>query len=150
MTGKTSSPPGMDSFKADLAAICGSAHVLGGDDIDARYLRDWLGKAESHPALVVRPPDTAAVAAVMRLCAETKTPVIPFGGNSGLADGTVAAAGQNIVLLSLERMKRVREMNAAGRFMLAEAGCIIEQLHAVAASESLMFPLVNFVIMPFT
>ena len=142
MTGKNSSPAHMDSFKADLAAICGSAHVLGGNDIDARYLRDWLGKAESHPALVVRPPDTAAVAAVMRLCAETKTPVIPFGGNSGLAGGTVAAAGQNIVLLSLERMKRVREMNAAGRFMVAEAGCIIEQLHAVAASESLMFPLV--------
>ena len=142
MTGKTSSPAGRNSFKADLAAICGSAHVLGGDDIDARYLRDWLGKAESHPALVVRPPDTAAVAAVMQLCAETKTPVIPFGGNSGLAGGTVAAAGQNIVLLSLERMNRVREMNAAGRFMVAEAGCIIEQLHAVAASESLLFPLV--------
>ena len=104
MTGKTSSSAGRDSFKADLAAICGSAHVLGGDDIDARYLRDWLGKAESHPALVVRPPDTAAVAAVMQLCAETKTPVIPFGGNSGLAGGTVAAAGQNIVLLSLERL----------------------------------------------
>ena len=131
-----------DQLVTRLVAICGDAHVLSGDAIAAHYRRDWLGKAESHPALVVRPANTPEVAAVMKLCAETKTPVIPFGGNSGLAGGTIAAAGQNIVLLSLERMNQIREVNSAGRFMVAEAGCIIENLHTAAAAESLMFPLV--------
>ena len=124
MTGSTTelATPSAADLAPRLAAICGDSHVSVGSDIDPRYQRDWLGRADSHPAIVVRPGDTAAVAAVMALCAETRTAVIPFGGNSGLAGGTMAADGQDIVLLSLERMNRIREMNVPGRVMVAEAG----------------------------
>ena len=125
-----------------IAAICGDANVQAGTGIDPRYQRDWLGTKQSSPAIVVRPADTAEVAAVMKLCAETRTPVIPFGGNSGLSGGTVARADDQVVLLSLERMNRIRKMDAPGRYMVAEAGCIIENLHKAAGDEGLMFPLV--------
>ena len=127
---------------SQFAAICGAAHVQRGDTIDSRYQSDWLGTKESAPAIVVRPGETAEVAAVMKLCAETRTPVIPFGGNSGLSGGTVARAEDQVVLLSLERMNRVRRIDRAGMYMVAEAGCIIQNLHQAVEAEGLMFPLV--------
>jgi len=125
-----------------FAAICGEAHVESGDGIQPRYQSDWLGTAASAPAIVVRPGNTEEVAAVMKVCAATRTPVIPLGGNSGLARGTVARAEDQILLLSLERMNRVRHMDVAGRYMVAEAGCIVESLHRAAEAAGLMFPLV--------
>ena len=77
-----SDSPEMTGSSADLAprlaTICGDAHISAGSDIDPRYRRDWLGLAESHPAIVVRPANTAEVAAVMTLCAETRTAVVPL------------------------------------------------------------------------
>ena len=124
-----------------FAAICGAAHVQRGDTIDGRYRSDWLGTKESAPAIVVRPGETAEVAAVMKLCAETRTPVIPFGGNSGLSGGTVARAEDQVVLLSLERMNKVRRSTRRHVYG-AEAGCIIQNLHQAVEAEGLMFPLV--------
>ena len=98
----------LSDLATQFANICGAAHVQRGDTIDKRYQSDWLGTKESAPAIVVRPGETAEVAAVMKLCAETRTPVIPFGGNSGLAGGTVARAEDQIVLLSLERMNSIK------------------------------------------
>ena len=132
----------MTDLATQFAAICGAAHVQRGTGIDTRYQSDWLGTKESSPAIVVRPGETAEVAAVMKLCAETRTPVIPFGGNSGLSGGTVARAEDQVVLLSLERMNKVRRIDRAGMYMVAEAGCIIQNLHQAVEAEGLMFPLV--------
>ena len=132
----------VNDLASRFAAICGEAHVEAGDGIGPRYQSDWLGKAVSEPAIVVRPASTEEVAGVMKICAETRTPVIPFGGNSGLASGTIARAKDQVVMLSLERMNKVRKIDAPGRYMVAEAGCIIESLHNAAAAEGLMFPLV--------
>lgn len=132
----------IDTLAARLTAICGAQHVQTGSTIDPRYRRDWLGTVPSAPAIIVRPADTAGVAAVMKLCAASRTPVVPFGGNSGLAGGTIANADDRVVLLSLERMNTVRHLDKAGRYMIAEAGCIIETLHTAAAKADLMFPLV--------
>ena len=132
----------VNNLASRFAAICGEAHVEAGDGIGPRYQSDWLGKAVSEPAIVVRPASTEEVAGVMKICAETRTPVIPFGGNSGLASGTIARAEDQVVMLSLERMNKVRKIDAPGRYMVAEAGCIIESLHHAAAAEGLMFPLV--------
>ena len=132
----------VNDLASRFAAICGETHVEAGDGIGPRYQSDWLGKAVSEPAIVVRPASTEEVAGVMKICAETRTPVIPFGGNSGLASGTIARAEDQVVMLSLERMNKVRKIDAPGRYMVAEAGCIIESLHHAAAAEELMFPLV--------
>ena len=122
----------VNDLASRFAAICGAAHVEAGEGIGARYQSDWLGKTASEPAIVVRPASTEEVAAVMKICAETRTPVIPFGGNSGLASGTIARAEDQVVKLSLERMNKVRRIDAPGRYMVAEAGCIVESLHHAA------------------
>ena len=132
----------MTEFTDRLIEICGKAHVLTGDAIEPRYRRDWLGLCESHPLYVVRPDSTRAVAAIMKACAATKTPIIPLGGNSGLTGATIAGEAEGILLMSLERMNNVRTIDTDGQVMIAEAGCVIENLHKAADQAGLMFPLV--------
>ena len=126
----------------ECRAICGDAHVETGNDIDPKYQRDWLDKYPSNPFIVVRPDSTEKVAALMKLCTATKTAVIPLGGNSGLTGATQAHPDQKAMIMSLERMNVIRDVNGDGRYMIAESGCIVENLHKAADQAGWMFPLV--------
>src|SRR5437763_7548972 len=64
-----------------LAAIAGDRHVLADPDVRAPYERDWTGRFGGEALLVVRPADTAQVAAVMRACARAGAAIVPQGGN---------------------------------------------------------------------
>src|SRR5215469_12222808 len=102
---------------------------------EARHL--WRGATR----LVVRPAATAEVAAVVRICAEAKLPIVPQGGNTGLVGGGVPPEdGQNIVL-ALGRMNRIRAIDAVNFTMTVEAGCILAHLHEAAAEVDRLFPL---------
>ncbi len=122
---------------AALAGIVGDRHVLTGSDC-AAHARDWTGAYVAAPLAVVRPADTAQVAAVMALAARTGTPVVPMAGNTGLMGGA-HAPGRLIV--SVERMTAIREIRADARIAVAEAGVILSQLRAAADAEGLVFPL---------
>jgi hypothetical protein len=88
------------------------------------WRRRWRGKALA----VVRPCSTEEVAAVMRLCAQHGTAVVPQGGNTGLVGGGVPDDSGTQVLLSLQRLNRVREIDAANLTLTAEAGCVLQAL----------------------
>lgn len=124
-----------------LVAMLGpTAVVTGGDDL-ARYAFDWRGIETSHPAAVLRPADTAQVAAVVGLCAEACVPLIPQGGNTGLVGGTVARDGQGALLLNLGRLNRIRGIDPLGYTVTAEAGCVLADVQAAAAAADRLFPL---------
>ncbi len=121
----------------DLAAVLGPAHVLTGADT-LRYGRDWMGKYEGAPVAVVRPAATAEVAACVRLAAAAGVAVVPVGGNTGLVGGTMTRGG---LMVSLERMNRIREVRGAARLVVAEAGVVLDRLHEAAEAAGLYFPL---------
>ena len=121
----------------ELAARLGAANVLTGGDA-ARYGRDWTGKYCWQPLAVVRPADTDEVAAVLRLASQAGVAVVPVGGNTGLNGGTYA---EGAMMLSLERLNRIRAVNAGARTMIAEAGVVLEQVHQAAAEQGLVFGL---------
>ena len=75
----------------EFAAVLGSGHVLTGD-ATAGYITDWTGGFTGHTPAVLRPRDTAEVAAVLALCTEAGVAVVPQGGNTGLVGGGGAAA----------------------------------------------------------
>src|SRR6201982_2312835 len=87
-----------------LAAIVGEPHVLTGD-ATAGYGGDWTGRFAGHTPAVVRPRDTAEVAAVLALCTDAGLPVVPQGGNTGLVGGGVPRHGE--VVLSLTRLNQL-------------------------------------------
>lgn len=112
-------------------------HVLTGADA-LPYGRDWVGKYVTTPLAVVRPGTTAEVSAIMALCHETGTPVVPMGGNTGL---TGATASEGTLILSLDRMQTIRDIRPEARLAVVEAGVILQTLHEAAAEHGLSYPM---------
>ncbi|OCW56136.1 hypothetical protein AWJ14_12485 [Hoeflea olei] len=122
---------------ARLGQLCGPANVLTGAEAE-RYGRDWRGQYPSSPLAVVRPGSTGEVSDILRLASQWQIPVIPQGGNSGLVGGTKADGG---LIVSLERMNRIRAIDASGRTAAVDAGVIVEHLNTRLAELELRFPL---------
>ncbi|MDO8375521.1 MAG: FAD-binding oxidoreductase, partial [Polaromonas sp.] len=130
----------MDKILDALRAIVGDAHVLTGGDLSAWEL-DWRKRARGKALAVVRPADTAQVAAVVRACAAAGVPMVPQGGNTGLVGGSTPDASGRQVVLSLQRMNAVRAIDTANLTMTVEAGCILQTLQETAEKAGFLFPL---------
>ncbi|MEP3244523.1 MAG: FAD-binding oxidoreductase [Sneathiella sp.] len=105
------------------------------------YLTEWRDKYVGKAKLIALPKTTEEVAAIVRLCAETGTPVVPQGGNTSLVGGSIPFEGGDEVVLSLKRMNQVCEIDAKGGTLTVEAGCILADLQKIADENGFMFPL---------
>ena len=119
----------MTSLLRALARIVGAEHVLTGAAA-AGYGTDWTGRFSGEPAAVLRPRDTAEVAAVLALCAEAGAPVVPQGGNTGLVGGGVPRHGE--YLLSLARLTGLGPVDPEASQVTAGAGVPLEQVSAAS------------------
>jgi len=123
-----------------LRGTVGAAHVLTSGDLTAWEL-DWRRRWHGRALAVVRPGSTAEVAAVVRTCAEARVALVPQGGNTGLVGGGVPDASGTQVLLSLQRMNRIRALDEANLTLTAEAGCVLQALQTAARDRGLLLPL---------
>lgn len=87
---------------------------------------------------MVMPKNTDEVAAVVRACVAAGVPIVPQGGNTGSVAGAIP---QGEVLLSLRRMNRIRDIDAADYTMTVDAGVVLAEVHAAAAEVDRFFPL---------
>lgn len=126
-----------DPMLNNLATLLGPAHVLTGTDMD-RYTGDWTTHYTTAPMAVVRPANTAEVAEVVKLAARYNIPVIPSSGRTGLVGGSMTMGG---LMVTTERLNRIREVRPATRIAIVEAGVILQRLHEAAEAENLYFPL---------
>jgi FAD/FMN-containing dehydrogenase len=112
-------------------------------DVDrgSHYIRDWTGEAEGNPSFVARPRSVAEVVDLVRYCAEKGFAIVPQGGHTGLVEGASARIEGGHVLVSLERMNRIRAIDPLNFSVEVEAGCVLEVLHQAVEAEDLMFPL---------
>ncbi len=130
----------MSLLVEQLRAALGAAHVLSEGDLSAWEL-DWRRRWRGKALAVVRPGSTAEVAAVVRACAAQGVAIVPQGGNTGLVGGGVPDASGTQVLLSLQRMNRVRAIDEANLTITVEAGCVLQAVQEAAAARGLLFPL---------
>ena len=124
-----------------LADLLGADQVLTSAADMSAYLADWRGRYRGAATCVVRPASTAAVAAVVRACAEAAMPIVPQGGNTGLCGAATPAGDGHAVVVSLTRLNRVRQIDTANNTMTVEAGCVLATLQAAAAQAGRLFPL---------
>src|ERR1700752_1263687 len=103
--------------------------------VEARHL--WRGATR----LVVRPASTEEVAAVVRICAEARLPIVPQGGNTGLVGGGVPPEDGTNIVLALGRMNSIRAIDPVNFTMTVEAGCVLAHLHEAVAEGDRVFPL---------
>ncbi len=128
------------AFLDTLRQTVGTTHVLTEGDLSS-YERDWRGREHGKALAVVRPANTAEVAAVVRACAAHGVSIVPQGGNTGLSVGSVPDGSGTQVLLSLRRLDAVRAIDGANLTMTVEAGCILQNLQAAAERAGFLFPL---------
>jgi FAD/FMN-containing dehydrogenase len=125
-----------------LAQTLGPAACLRGEADIAPYAVDWRGVYHGQPVAVLRPADTEQVSAALRHCAELGLCVVPAGGRTSLAGASVPIAqGPASVVLSLERMNRLRDVDPMDNSITAEAGCTIEAVQNAATEAGRFFPL---------
>jgi FAD/FMN-containing dehydrogenase len=105
------------------------------------YILDWRGVYRGATAAVVKPSDTAQVAALLRLCNETGTRIVPQGGNTGMCGASVPGADGHEIVLSLTRLNRIRQVDPLDNTLTAEAGCVLASIQEAAARVDRLFPL---------
>jgi FAD/FMN-containing dehydrogenase len=104
----------------------------------APKLVEWRDRWSGSTPLLVLPRTTAEVAAVVGICAESGTAITPQGGNTGLVGGQIP---DGEILLSLERMRAVRDASVEDEVLVVEAGLTLAETHDEAARLGRRFPL---------
>ncbi|MFZ4650460.1 MAG: FAD-binding oxidoreductase [Rubrivivax sp.] len=123
-----------------LRRLLGDAQVLHGG-AHPGHETDWRKRWHGRALAIVRPGSTHEVAEVVRLCAEHGVSIVPQGGNTGLVGGGVPDDSGRQVVLSLQRMNRIRAIDPANLTMTVDAGCVLQQVQEAAAAQGLLFPL---------
>lgn len=109
----------------------------------APHLVDWRGQTLGQADALVRPRTTAEVVDLVRAARAHGAALVPQGGNTGLVGGSVpeAVPTRPTILVSMQRMARIRAVDPAGLCLVAEAGAILADVHAAARAHGTMFPL---------
>lgn len=108
---------------------------------EARYLEEPRGIYTGESALLALPRSVHEVATLIRHANESGVGVIPYGGGTGLVGGQVASDGPAPLILSLERMNKVRQVLPEENVLIAEAGVILEDVQSAAEEADRLFPL---------
>lgn len=130
----------MTALIEDLAGIVGEAALLTESKEVEPYVTDFRGRYKGNALCVVRPRSTEEVAAVVAKCIAQSVPVQAQGGNTGLCGGSVPFAGGRGVIVSLARMRRVREVDAANNSITVDAGCVLADVQRAAIDAGRYYP----------
>ena len=124
-----------------LRACVGKDHLLSEPTEVAPFCTDWRGRFHGLAAAVVSPASTQEVAAVVRACSAQGAPVVPQGGNTGLAGGATPDGSGRAVVVSTRRMRQVRSIDLADDTITAECGCLLQEVQDAALARRRLFPL---------
>jgi FAD/FMN-containing dehydrogenase len=124
-----------------IRSVVGDRGLITGPADLEPYVVDWRGLFHGATPAVVRPSSTAEVAAVVKICAETRTPIVPQGGNTGMCGAATPSPAGDQIVLSLGRLNRIREVDTLNNTITAEAGCILANVQQAALEADRFFPL---------
>lgn len=133
------------AISSDLIArfvdIVGEANALTRAEDQVPYLREWRDKYTGKTPVVLRPASTDEVSRILALANTEGIGVVPQSGNTGLVGGQIPSAQGDQIVLSLARMKKVRDVDTAGGTMIVEAGMTLFEAQNTAEGAGRLFPL---------
>jgi FAD/FMN-containing dehydrogenase len=127
-----------------LRDVVGNANVLTHDDVSTdlhAYEQDWRKRETGKSLAVVRPGKTREVAAVVKACAQAGVSIVPQGGNTGMVVGSTPDASGTQVVVSLQRMNKVRALDGANLTVTVDAGCVLQAIQETCEKAGYLFPL---------
>lgn len=130
--------PATDAFRRVLSGVLPAAAFR---DLTEAYLHEPRGRFEGTGGILVAPGSTEEVAAVVRACAEARVGIVPYGGGTGLVGGQIAEDGPPCVILSLERMDKIRALHPEENMAIVDAGAILQNVQEAAEAAGRLFPL---------
>ncbi|CDZ69199.1 D-2-hydroxyglutarate dehydrogenase [Neorhizobium galegae bv. orientalis] len=124
-----------------FAAIVGENHVLRDASDLAPHLVEGRGLYKGSSPMLLKPGSVEEVAAILKLASETGTPIVPQTGNTGLVGGQTPRTGSSDLIVSLERMNRIRDVDPVANVLVADAGVILADVQKAAEAVDRLFPL---------
>ncbi len=126
---------------ARFAAIVGAAYALTDDAATEPYRTEWRDRFPGKTPLVLRPGTREEVSQILALANEHRVAIVPQSGNTGLVGGQVPDRSGTEIVLSLDRLTKIRAVDAEGYSMTVEAGAILADVQAAAEAAGRLFPL---------
>ncbi|MCF6376117.1 FAD-binding oxidoreductase [Nocardioides KLBMP 9356] len=131
----------MTDLLDQLRTAVGDGHILTDEADMAAYVVDWTGVHAGRARAVVRPGSTDEVAAVLAACHAAGVPVVPQGGNTGLVGGGVPDSSGSSVVLSLGRMRTIRDVDPVAGTITVDAGVVLADVQVAAEEADRLFPM---------
>jgi FAD/FMN-containing dehydrogenase len=126
---------------AKFAAIVGQKGSLTEAADTQPYLQEWRDLYIGRTPMVLRPATVEQTAAILKLANDERIAIVPQGGNTGLVGGQIPFETGGEIVLSLDRMRAIRAVDAAGNTLTAEAGATLQSVQEAAAGVDRLFPL---------
>ena len=120
--------------------IVGNKNVITDEKDMVKYLKEWRGIYNGVAGAIVKPKSTKEVSSIIKYSYEKNIPCIPQGGNTGLVGGQIPFS-KNHIVISLERISKIREINNVNHSITVEAGLILSNLQKICEENNLFFPL---------
>jgi FAD/FMN-containing dehydrogenase len=124
-----------------LKSVVGPAGTIDDPADIAPYCRAWRGIWAGESPLVLRPSNVEEVAALVRICSETGTAIVPQGGITGLTGASQPHDDRSEVIISTQRMRRIRAIDTANDTITVDAGVILKEIQQAASDANRLFPL---------
>jgi len=124
-----------------LAAVVGPRYALNTETDMAPYLSEWRDKYVGRAAMVLRPASREEVSGILTIANETRTAIVPQGGNTGLVGAQIPFEHGHEVVLSLSRLDRIRSIDPANNTLTTEAGAVLARIQEAAEEADRLFPL---------
>ena len=105
------------------------------------YLLEERGLFRGESSLLLKPQNTEEVSKILKLCNKYNIKIVPQGGRTGLCGGTIPSENGQEIILSLERMNKIKNLNEANFTITVEAGCILNNIQNIADEKKFLFPL---------
>ena len=108
---------------------------------EPRYLEEPRGRWAGQAGVLALPESTEQVACLIRYAQAGKVAVVPYGGGTGLVGGQIYANGPAPLIISLERMTKIRAVYPSENVLIADAGTILADIQSAAQDQGRLFPL---------
>jgi FAD/FMN-containing dehydrogenase len=129
------------SLIARFIDIVGEANALTRAEEQSAYLREWRDRYTGATPAVLRPASTEEVSRILALAHAESVAIVPQGGNTGLVGGQIPSHDGSEIVLSLARLRTVRDVDAVGGTMIVEAGLTLAEAQNAAKAAGRFFPL---------
>jgi FAD/FMN-containing dehydrogenase len=106
-----------------------------------KYVNDWREQYVGKTYAVLRPSNTEEVSNILKFASENNITIVPQGGNTGLCGGATPDKSGNSIIISLEKMNKIRSFNKQAKTITVDAGVILSSIHEKVEQEDLFFPL---------